>query len=443
MNEDDFIEALEPLGVSQAEDYGNSALGGMVVGDKTRLGGISEGLHGVNEPSAQLSSSGASCIVNEVKIVTQGEASGISWDILDSTLLSVCSNEALATYSSHSSYEEPCCLAAGEYTLVCKSLSGKGWLGGNLHLDGTGYCSNSELWSRHSVEFTLVQPAQLLSLPWEPFLLSMPPVTRAVAEDARAEFDDLPTALSQAADAYAQSNSGGSPVEPHQLTEVVRPAPFIQSKLTDDALVPLGNEAEVLQQGGDERGEGSDGAVDALDDRRLSELSVTVSTVAELTSALADSTNAEVLLAEGTYQLDTQLNIARNVTIRALVEGTAVLAGRGINRVLYISSGATVELSGLNVTGGYEVSIPRVPCCHLQHRCHARSTRPNWPLSEATSRRLPAEGRRTERESDSYCPPYTHMAQLQPAPSFSPATPLIHAWITCPHWCGAVSPCSM
>ena len=100
--------------------------------------------------------------------------------------------------------------------------------------------------------------------------------------------------------------------------------------------------------------------------RRL-QSTITVSTVAELTAAVADSSISRILLAAGTYAFSSgtvcvssgdpsALCISRDVSLEALEPGTVVLDAQGTSssrrRVMYVGAG-TVGLIGLNITGGY------------------------------------------------------------------------------------------
>ena len=92
---------------------------------------------------------------------------------------------------------------------------------------------------------------------------------------------------------------------------------------------------------------------------------VSASTVDELTAAIDDGTIDKIVLAEGTYELTSDmcsasaLCISRAVTIEAEVAGGVVLDGMGGRRVFIIESGGTAELIGLNITGGYaSVCLP-------------------------------------------------------------------------------------
>ena len=93
----------------------------------------------------------------------------------------------------------------------------------------------------------------------------------------------------------------------------------------------------------------------------------TVSTVAELTAAVANASIGRILLVAGTYAFSSgtactasydpsALCISRNVSLEALEPGTVVLNAQGTSsryrRVLCISAG-TVDVIGLNITGGY------------------------------------------------------------------------------------------
>eukprot|EP00966_Prymnesium_polylepis_P194135 4500664-Prymnesium_polylepis.1 len=106
--------------------------------------------------------------------------------------------------------------------------------------------------------------------------------------------------------------------------------------------------------------------------RELQSVTQYVSTVEELTAAVADSSVARIVVGAGTYLFassmcsSSALCIDRDVLIEAATPGTAVLnaGSRGphgtwswssalaYRRVLHISAGAVV-LTGLNITGGY------------------------------------------------------------------------------------------
>ena len=100
--------------------------------------------------------------------------------------------------------------------------------------------------------------------------------------------------------------------------------------------------------------------------RRL-QSTTTVSTVAELTAAVADASIDRILLAAGTYAFSdgtvcatydapSALCISRDVSLEALEPGTVVLDAQGASsswqRVMRIDAGR-VELIGLNITGGH------------------------------------------------------------------------------------------
>jgi len=76
-----------------------------------------------------------------------------------------------------------------------------------------------------------------------------------------------------------------------------------------------------------------------------------VHSVSLLQAALANASVRHITLPVGRYELNTTLDIGRNVTIEAEAWGSAVLVGGGEETVLRITGGA-VELIGLNVTGG-------------------------------------------------------------------------------------------
>ena len=93
------------------------------------------------------------------------------------------------------------------------------------------------------------------------------------------------------------------------------------------------------------------------------ELQTAVSTVAGLTSALANTTVAHIVLAPGTYNLTAQLSITRSVVLEAALAGSVVLDAQASSssprRVLYINPGSmgVVQLIGLNITGGYTSNV--------------------------------------------------------------------------------------
>ena len=101
----------------------------------------------------------------------------------------------------------------------------------------------------------------------------------------------------------------------------------------------------------------SDMAPLVLHGRHLNE--VYASNVGEFTAAIADSSIDKILLAAGTYELTSDMCtgsavcISRTLTIEAEVPGAVVLNAMGARRVFNIQSGGTVDLIGLNITGGY------------------------------------------------------------------------------------------
>ena len=88
-------------------------------------------------------------------------------------------------------------------------------------------------------------------------------------------------------------------------------------------------------------------------------LQTAVSTSAGLTSALANTATSHIVLAPGTYYLGAELSVTRSVVIEAAVAGSVVLDAQSRHRVLYIDPGSSgvVQLIGLNITGGYAVSV--------------------------------------------------------------------------------------
>ena len=93
------------------------------------------------------------------------------------------------------------------------------------------------------------------------------------------------------------------------------------------------------------------------------ELQTAVSTVAGLTSALANTAVAHIVLAPGTYNLTAELSITRSVILEAAVAGSVVLDAQASSssprRVLHINPGTTgvVLLIGLNITRGYTSDV--------------------------------------------------------------------------------------
>ena len=89
------------------------------------------------------------------------------------------------------------------------------------------------------------------------------------------------------------------------------------------------------------------------------ELQTQVSTVAGLTSALANTAVGHIVLASGTYYLSSELSITRSVILEAAVAGSVVLdaqanssSRRPVMTINPFPSGE-VQLIGLRITGGY------------------------------------------------------------------------------------------
>ena len=95
------------------------------------------------------------------------------------------------------------------------------------------------------------------------------------------------------------------------------------------------------------------------------ELQTAVSTVAGLTSALANTAVSRIVLASGTYYLSSELMILRSVILEAAAGATVTLNAQASSssprRVLYINPGSSgvVQLNGLSITGGYAYSDVR------------------------------------------------------------------------------------
>jgi hypothetical protein len=82
-----------------------------------------------------------------------------------------------------------------------------------------------------------------------------------------------------------------------------------------------------------------------------------VSSIAGLTSALANTAVGHIVLAPGTYYLSAELNVNRSVILEAAVSGTVVLNAQASSssprRVLRINPGSgVVQLIRLSITGG-------------------------------------------------------------------------------------------
>ena len=89
------------------------------------------------------------------------------------------------------------------------------------------------------------------------------------------------------------------------------------------------------------------------------EMQTQVSTVAGLTSALADTAVGRIVLANGTYYLSAELSITRSVILEAAAGATVILNAQASRssqrRVLNINPGPSgvVQLIGLSITGAY------------------------------------------------------------------------------------------
>ena len=119
-----------------------------------------------------------------------------------------------------------------------------------------------------------------------------------------------------------------------------------------------------------------------LHGRQLNE--ILVSTVADLTTAVSNSAVDKILVAAGVYNFTTNMCtdsasgkkgdshsaicINRALTIEAEVPGAVVLNAMGGRRVFRMERYRTVELIGLNITGGsasYVQCLPFEPSCSL------------------------------------------------------------------------------
>ena len=93
------------------------------------------------------------------------------------------------------------------------------------------------------------------------------------------------------------------------------------------------------------------------------ELQTQVSTVAGLTSALANTAVSRIVLASGTYYLTSELSITRSVILEAEAGATVTLNAQASSssrrRVLSINPGSSgvVQLIGLIITRGFQVRV--------------------------------------------------------------------------------------
>ena len=116
---------------------------------------------------------------------------------------------------------------------------------------------------------------------------------------------------------------------------------------------------------------------------------VVIGTVTELRAALSNTTIDDILLQPGNYKLTDspggELTIDnRHVNVTALEAGTVTLDAGGASRVLSITGGSEVVLSGLNITNGMASggSFPDVrsfatsncpgPYVKVSHRPHVK-----------------------------------------------------------------------
>ena len=110
-----------------------------------------------------------------------------------------------------------------------------------------------------------------------------------------------------------------------------------------------------------------------------------VSSTVELEAALTDPSIDAIVMQDGVYNLTATLEIKRSVSIRAASKGKAVLDGCGSVRVLSIDTSGTVNLAGLQITGGYTYDSVRCGSFNLT------SNIPQRPL-KAVSRNMLLQG---------------------------------------------------
>ncbi len=103
-------------------------------------------------------------------------------------------------------------------------------------------------------------------------------------------------------------------------------------------------------------------------------LTLTLSTVAGLTSALANPAVGRIVLAPGTYILNAELSITRSVILEAAAGATVTLQvtlnAQARSRVLIVDPGSSgvVQLIGLGITGGYPDYVRATETLQISHR---------------------------------------------------------------------------
>ena len=71
----------------------------------------------------------------DIKITTKNNANMVRWKLEE------CSNPE--SYDEFSSYEQRCCMAPGQYTLICQNTEyPDGWYGGYIEIQGHRYCDD-------------------------------------------------------------------------------------------------------------------------------------------------------------------------------------------------------------------------------------------------------------------------------------------------------------
>ena len=90
--------------------------------------------------------------------------------------------------------------------------------------------------------------------------------------------------------------------------------------------------------------------------RRPRALQTVVSDVTSLTRAIGDASVSHIVVAAGHYMLTARLEVDRSLTLEADVPGSVVLDAQGSTSPvigIFIAATDTVQLTGLNITGGY------------------------------------------------------------------------------------------
>ena len=98
-----------------------------------------------------------------MKLTTKRYGSEQNWKV------GTCSN--LVRYSSYRTYNEQCCLPAGNYDLICKDSYGDGWNGGYIEIQGTRYCERFTSGREKAIEISIKGQGMICSFNYSPHQL--------------------------------------------------------------------------------------------------------------------------------------------------------------------------------------------------------------------------------------------------------------------------------